>query len=70
MPVPASPRRLAWEAKYRETQEANFQLYCINGHSVGDEMELAYQHQTKGLDNFKCPYCGAGRPFLYRWEVD
>jgi len=68
MPVGASPARLAWEQKYKHTLgELRFQLFCANGHSIGDELQIVGQQRFK--DSARC-WCGAGKPWLYRWEVD
>lgn len=67
MAIPASPKRIAWERKYIDAREANFQLFCVNGHGIGDELDMA---RSGWNDRVRCPFCGVGRPWLYRWEVD
>ena len=69
MPIKVSPAREAWEQRYKHTLgELRFQLFCVNGHGVGDEAQLVLEH--KFSDTARCNMCGAGKPFLYRWEVD
>lgn len=43
-----------------------FPLYCENGHNVGDELGII----SNGFrDDARCPQCGAGKPWHYRWEL-
>jgi len=69
MPVPASEKRIAWERRYLNTVQGNYQLYCANGHGIGDE-HFMQDRRTMYSDDYQCPYCGTGKPWLYRWEVD
>ncbi len=68
MKIPASVDRREMERELRRTGQGNLLLYCHNGHSVGDEHMLSGARNDP-TNSYRCPKCGVGKPWLYRWEV-
>ena len=61
--MPRRDTRDAWELKNKENPKAILSLYCVNGHRVGNV--LRFQHGWIKA----CRTCGAGKPFLFSWEL-
>lgn len=62
--MPSREQRDAWELRHRQNPQANIALYCVNGHRVGAERK----HELGWAK--RCRKCGAGKPFLYSWELN